>query len=152
MIEREGVFLLKFPYIENGETFEDDLFRSISAADFYDAMRNGAEPSTSQLSIPVITEAFNAAAESGVPTVYLSFSSGLSGSFDVATLVADSVRAEHPEFELHLVDTHLASVAEGLLVYEAINQREKGLTAADLHPIEFDKYKALLDKYKLPLD
>lgn len=132
VIDREGVRLLEFPYIMDGETFADDLFQSVGAAEFYGGMRKGAEPSTSQLSIPVITEAFNAAAESGVPTVYLSFSSGLSGSFDVAVLVADQVRAEHPDFELHLVDTHLASVAEGLLVYEALHQREKGLTAAEL--------------------
>ena len=34
--------------------------------------------------------------------------------------------------ELHIVDTKLASVAEALLVYEAIRQRESGLTAAEL--------------------
>jgi len=67
-----------------------------------------------------------------VPAVYLSFSSALSGSYDAAMLVRDQVLAEHPGFELHVVDTHLASVAEGLLVAEAISQRAKGLTAAEL--------------------
>ena len=40
--------------------------------------------------------------------------------------------AEHPDAELYLVDTHLASVAEGLLVHEALRQRDKGLTAREL--------------------
>lgn len=132
VVEREGVYLLKFPYILDGQTYEDDLFQSVSASEFYGAMRKGAEPSTSQLSMPVLIDAFNAAVDSGVPTVYLSFSSGLSGSFDVATLVFEQVRAAHPDFELYLVDTHLASVAEGLFVYEAINQRDKGLSASEL--------------------
>ena len=129
---QEGVHLLRFPYILEGETFEDDLFQTTTAHDFYDAMRKGAAPSTAQLSIPVLTEAFSAAAARGVPAVYLSFSSALSGSYDAAMLVRDQVLAEHPGFELHVVDTHLASVAEGLLVAEAISQRAKGLTAAEL--------------------
>ena len=129
---QEGVHLLRFPYILEGETFEDDLFQTTTAHDFYDAMRKGAAPSTAQLSIPVLTEAFSAAAARGVPAVDLSFSSALSGSYDAAMLVRDQVLVEHPGFELHVVDTHLASVAEGLLVAEAISQRAKGLTAAEL--------------------
>ena len=42
------------------------------------------------------------------------------------------IMAEHPDAELYLVDTHLASVAEGLLVHEALRQRDKGLTAREL--------------------
>ncbi|WP_165170733.1 DegV family protein [Adlercreutzia sp. ZJ242] len=132
VVDREGVYLLKFPYILDGQTFEDDLFQSVSAPEFYDAMRKGAEPSTSQISMPVIIDAFNAAVDSGIPTVYLAFTSGMSGSYDVAMLVYEQVRAAHPDFELYVVDTRLASVAEGLFVYEAVNQREKGLSAAEL--------------------
>ena len=120
---QEGVHLLRFPYILEGETFEDDLFQTTTAHDFYEAMRKGAAPSTAQLSIPVLTEAFSAAAARGVPAVYLSFSSALSGSYDAAMLVRDQVLAEHPGFELHVVDTHLASVAEGLVVAVAFSQR-----------------------------
>lgn len=132
VIEQEGVYLLKFPYIVGSTSYEDDMFRTVSAHDFYDSMRSGSEPSTSQLSIPVLKEAFEMAAQTGVPTVYLSFSSGLSGSFDVAMLVRDQVLAEYPHFELYVVDTRLASIAEGTLVFEAINQRERGLSASEL--------------------
>lgn len=132
LVDREGITLLRFPFIMNGEVRNDDMFRTQSAHDFYDAMRAGAEPSTSQLSIPVLTEAFEAAVASGVPTVYLSFTSGLSGSFDAALLVRDQVLADHPEAKLYVVDTMLPSIAEGVLVYEAMRQREKGLTAEEL--------------------
>ena len=132
LVDRDGVYLLKFPYIMDGESLDDDLFRTRTAADFYGAMREGAEPSTSQVSIPALTEAFEAAAASGVPTVYLCFSSGLSGSYDAAVLVRDQVAAAHPGAELYVVDTHLASIAEGLLVYEALEQRAKGLTAEEM--------------------
>lgn len=95
-------------------------------------MRKGAEPSTAQVTLQTLTDTFTAAAEEGTPAVYLAFSSGLSASFDAACVVRDQVLAEHPDFELHIVDTHLASVAEGLLVYEALVQHEKGMSAAEL--------------------
>lgn len=132
LVDQEGVYLLRFPYIVGSTSYEDDMFRTVSAHDFYDTMRAGSEPSTSQLSMPLLMETFEKAAELGVPTVYLSFTSGLSGSFDVATLVRDQVLADHPDFELYVVDTRLASIAEGLLVFEAINQRERGLSASEL--------------------
>ena len=132
MVERAGVTLMKFPYIVDGGTYEDDLFASTTPEAFYGAMRKGAEPTTAQLSLQTLTETFTAAAQEGTPTVYLAFSSGLSATFDMACVVRDQVLAEYPDFELYLVDTHLASVAEGLLVGEALIQYEKGMTAAEL--------------------
>ena len=64
------------------------------------------------------------AIESGVPTVYLSFTSGLPAAQHGGVMMRDQLIAEHPEAELHAVDTYLASVAEALLVYEALNQRD----------------------------
>lgn len=132
VVRRPGVTLMKFPYTVDGGTFEDDLFESVSAEAFYGAMRKGAEPSTAQVTLQTLTDTFTAAAEEGTPAVYLAFSSGLSASFDAACVVRNQVLAEHPDFELHIVDTHLASVAEGLLVYEALVQHEKGMSAAEL--------------------
>ncbi len=132
LLDRPGVEVLEFPYIMSDGEHHDDLYRSTSAHEFYQAMRDGEEPTTAQLAVPVIREVFEHAIESGTPTVYLSFTSGLSGSFDAACLVRDQLLAEHPEAELYVVDTLQASVAEGVLVYEALRQYEKGLTAREL--------------------
>ncbi len=132
LVDQPGITLLRFPYIIDNGTFEDDLFQSVTAKEFYDGMRKGKEPSTAQLSIPVIEETFRSAAEAGTPTVYLSFTSGLSGSYDAAMLVRDRIVEEYPGFELYVVDTLLASVAEGFLVFEAISQWERGATAKEL--------------------
>lgn len=132
LVKSEGIILLKFPYILDEETIEDDLFQSVTAKEFYDGMRKGKEPSTAQLSVPVLQDTFRQAAETGIPTVYLSFTSGMSGSYDVAMLVRDQILEEFPGFELYVVDTKLASIAEGFLVFEAIAQWEKGLSAKDL--------------------
>lgn len=132
VVDRDGVYLIEFPFLFGEEEHLDDLGRSMSAHDFFERMRAGEQPTTAQVSISAFTQAFETAAQSGVPTVYLSFSSGLSGSYDVSTIVYDQVKERYPDMELHIVDTKLASVAEALLVYEAIRQRESGLTAAEL--------------------
>ncbi len=107
MVKRDGVTLMKFPYIVDGGTYEDDLFESSSAEAFYNAMRKGAEPSTAQVSLQTLTETFTEAAKAGVPTVYLAFSSGLSATFDAACVVRDQVLAEYPDFELQIGRAHV---------------------------------------------
>ena len=133
MVDKPGITLLKFPYFFGDTEYADDLFQSTTAKEFYDRMRAGAFPTTAQLPLSNLVETFTEVAESGVPTVYLSFSSGLSKSFDVALMARDQVLAEHPDMELHLVDTLLAQSAQGLFTLEAIKQWEAGLSAKELY-------------------
>lgn len=132
VIDVPGVELLRFPYMIDGEEHFDDMFTSLPVSEFYTRMRKGADVSTAQIPITTITETFERAIESGVPTVYLGFSSGLSGTFGTISLICDQLVEQHPDAELYVVDTKLASIAEGLLVYEAIRQRARGLSAREL--------------------
>lgn len=132
VVDREGVYLLEFPYFDSAGEHLDDLYRSRSSKDFFDGMRNGEEPTTAQLSPLVLRSAFEWAHEQGLPTVYLSFSSGLSGTFDAACLLLEQMREELPGLDVRIVDTKLASIAEAFLVYEAMRQREKGFDADEL--------------------
>lgn len=132
IVEREGVYLLQFPYIDGAGEHLDDLYKTSTAKEFYDGMRNGNEPHTAQIPIPAIREAFQWAYDQGKPAVYLGFSSGLSGTFDTIALQLEQMKAELPDLDIRIVDTKLASIAEALLVYEALRQREKGLTAEEM--------------------
>ncbi len=133
-IDAPGVELIEFPFILDGQEHVDDLFRSMAPKKFYDVMRDKKResPSTAQLPMNTLIEAFVRACESGVPTVYLSFDSALSGSYDVACLACEEVLGQYPAAELYVVDTKLASIAEGLLVLGALEQREKGLSAQEM--------------------
>lgn len=132
VVDREGVYLLKFPYIDGEGEYLDDLFSTRTAHDFYEAMRNGSEPHTAQIPMTALREAFEWAHEQGKPAVYLGFSSGLSGTFDTACLYLEQVKQEIPDLDVRMVDTQVASIAEGFLVYEAMRQRERGLTADEM--------------------
>lgn len=78
--------VLHFTYTEgNGDEGlcgVDDLFVSRTAHEFYEAMRNGAAPQTSQPSQHEFESAFREAIESGIPAVYLAFDSGISGCYE----------------------------------------------------------------------
>ena len=80
--------VLHFTYTEgNGDEGlcgVDDLFVSRTAHEFYEAMRNGAAPQTSQPSQHEFESAFREAIESGIPAVYLAFDSGISGCYEGA--------------------------------------------------------------------
>jgi DegV family protein with EDD domain len=132
LIDREGVYLLKYPYTDSSGEHLDDLYQSISDHDFYEGMRNGEEPQTAQIPMVAFNEAFDWAHNEGLPCVFLSFSSGLTGTFDTAQIILEQKKQEHPGLELYAVDTKLASIAEALLVYEALRQRERGLSAKEL--------------------
>ncbi len=134
-----GVTILPFHYVEAGKADgglcgDDDLFQSRSAHEFYDAIRHGAAPMTSQPSQLEYDEAFRAAYESGVPTVVFCISSGISGGYNGAVASLDRLKEAHPDEEvrIYVVDTRIASTALTLLVNEACNQRDAGLNAEQL--------------------
>lgn len=95
-------------------------------------LREGASPSTSQVSPAKLDETFRKAAQSGVPTVYLGFSSGLSSNFESSERLLDQVRIDFPEAEIYAVDLLVGSTPEGLMIYEALRQWESGLTAKEM--------------------
>ncbi len=132
LVSEQGVKLLKFPYLMNGAECFDDLFLTGSAHSFYEQMRQGAMPSTAQIPYLAIKEVWREAAQSGIPTVYLCFSSALSGTFNTVQTLLEETQEEFPDAELYLVDTALASIAEGFLINEAFRQRNLGLSAHDL--------------------
>jgi DegV family protein with EDD domain len=123
---------IKFSFTMSDGEHLDDLGVSMSSHEFYERMRKGEEPKTAQVPYAHIRRSLEAAMQSGVPTVYLCFTAALSGTFDVASLVAHDLQAMYPDNELYVVDTKLPSVAEGLLVKEAIRQLDRGLTAQEM--------------------
>ena len=132
VVDTLGVEVVSFPYAIDGQEQLDDFGRSFSHAEFYGAMRAGSHATTMQVPRQVYLDSFRAHAEAGEPVLYLSFSSALSGTFDVAWLAREEVLAEFPDAEIRLVDTRAASVAEGLLVYEAARLWRDGASPAEL--------------------
>ena len=137
-LDEHEVGVLHFTYTESGKPDGglhgvDDLFESRSAHEFYDAIRAGAQPMTSQPSPAEFEEVFRAALATGKPVVYLAFSSGLSGCYEGALSVQARLRDElGADIPLYVVDTRMASTTQALYIVEAIRQRDAGLTAKQM--------------------
>jgi DegV family protein with EDD domain len=132
LVESYNVEVMPFTYILDDGEHLDDLWTSMSPHEFYERMRKGELTSTSQVPYGTIHETLARAAQSGVPTVFICFSSCLSGTYESIVSVWDNLKGDYPEAELYIVDSKLASAAEGLLVMEAMRQCDRGLTASEL--------------------
>ena len=94
---------------------------------FYDDMRRGKIVTTSQISPQRYADFFREELEQGHDVLFISMSSGISGSFNSASIAATDLREEFPDRKLRLVDALGASLGEGLLALWAVRYREFGL-------------------------
>ena len=53
VVDRPGVQLLEFPYIDEKGEHSDDFYRSVTPHEFYEGMRAGSQPSTAQVPVTV---------------------------------------------------------------------------------------------------
>lgn len=136
-MEQLSLTYVPFSYHDTSEialSGPDDLFQSINAHDFYNAMRKGAHPMTSQPSQADFDTLFQKMYESKTPAVYFSLSSGISGAFEGAQLALARLQEAHPdeEIRIYIVDTRLASTALTLFIEAACKKRDEGLNAEQL--------------------
>ncbi len=138
-IDAANITCLPFTYTEAGKPNggfhgEDDLFQSITSHDFYEMIRRGAAPMTSQPSQAVYEKAFRNALATGMPTVCICLSSGLSGAYNGACMALTRLQEEmgREDLPIYIVDSHIGSTTQNLYVEEAIRQRDAGLSAEEL--------------------
>lgn len=89
---------------------------------------NSMPPRTSQPPAGRFEQVYRSLSAEGAEIISLHLSSRLSGTFGTAGLAAATV----PEARIHLVDTLLASMAQGILVIEAAKMAAEGKSAAEI--------------------
>lgn len=117
----------------DGQDYPNDLAgTAISNQEFYKRIRAGKLATTSAVNVGQFQDAMRRVLESGRDIVCVCFSSALSTTYQSAVIAAEDLRAEFPEAEIHVVDSLSASLGQGLLLYLTVEQKRKGLTAAEL--------------------
>lgn len=125
--EKYDIPYISLRYTIDGETYDDN--HTVSAADFYNKMRNGSTPTTTQPS-PEIAEEFirNEIFQKDTDILFIAFSSGLSGTYNSVSLAANNIMEEDPSRKIIVIDSLAASTGEGLIVYKAIQYKNAGHT------------------------
>jgi DegV family protein with EDD domain len=106
--------------------------REMSYEEFYDRIRKGAMPVTSQVNPKTYTDFFKAYLEQGLDILYICFTTGLSGSYQSACIAAEDLLEKYPERKIKVLDSLCASVGEGVFVYNAAMKKKAGMDIDEL--------------------
>lgn len=107
------------PYTLDGKEYFDDLGQTLDHKSFFDAMRQGAHPTTSALNETVYEEYFEPILAEGKDILFLAFSSQLSGTINAMRSARENLLEKFPERTFLIVDTLSISGPQTLLVLKA---------------------------------
>ncbi len=119
------------PYVSltcsyDGNEYIDDFGQTLPYTKFFEDIRKGAIPKTSQPSSQAIYDKFLEFVSKGMDILYICVSSGLSGTFNGINIAKTMILEDYPEADISIVDTLTASLGEGLLLIKAVEMKESG--------------------------
>ena len=101
-------------------------FREMSKKKFYELIRGGEIGKTNGANIQDIIDTMVEKLKQGLDVLFLSFSSGMSCSYQNACIAAKTAQEEYPDARIEVVDTLAGSVGLGLLTYLAAKKKAAG--------------------------
>lgn len=122
--EENGVPVISLSYILDGVTYED--MNGLSGKEFFDKIRAGSMPTTSQINPEQAKTALEPIVKEGKDILYIGFTSGLSGSYNSVRMAAEELQEDYPDRKIIAIDSLCASMGEGLLLYKAVQLKEQG--------------------------
>ncbi len=93
---------------------------------FYERMRNGEMPTTNAVIPDEAQNSFESYLKEGYDVLHISFSSGLSASYNNARIAINELSEQYPDRKIIQVDSLCASLGQGLLVHYAVTMKENG--------------------------
>lgn len=137
--------LLQIPqYYSIGDTIYEGA-GGIEPTEFYKMMREGVMPQSQAINPAVVEDTFRSVLDDGKAILYLSFSGALSGSCDIARMVAKQlIEEDYPEGQIEIVDTLTVSLGEGLLINKALQLQAQGKSIEEIRDwLEENKHHQL---------
>ncbi|MBQ2688005.1 MAG: DegV family protein [Clostridia bacterium] len=131
--EEIGVSYICTTFRLNGTTYPDDLGKTITYKEFYKAMADGADTSTSQINQDEFKDYFRELLKSGKDLLHLSLSSGISGTYNSARLAIEEMRQEFPDRKIYHVDSLAASSGYGLFMAKLSELKAQGMSIEELY-------------------
>ena len=130
--QKRNIPFLCFHFNMDGKEYLDDLGQSMSFEEFYKRIAAGALPTTSQVNMAQFIEFFESFLADGKDILHISFSSGLSGTYNSAVMAREELLQKYPNRKILVVDLLAASSGYGLLVDLAADLRDGGGTLEDV--------------------
>lgn len=143
LIEEYNLEVLSLKYFAGDKAY--DGYTKGSDPDFkafYDMTRKKEPLSTTLVSPELCMEVFERILAEGNDLLYIGFSSGLSGTYQVAHNILEDFKEKYPERKIFDVDSLAASLGQGLLVHHAVMLKNDGKSIEEVYTwLEQNKLK-----------
>ena len=128
----EGISLLPCDYTVDGEpfTYWGDV-DSFDAHSFYEGLRNGTVVRTTLLNTSLFLSRFAPILTQGIDIIYISMSSGISGTYNAARIAAQELMDLYSGRFVHIVDSLGCGFGNGLLAVRAAKLSREGVSARE---------------------
>ncbi len=131
--EKYSIDYVKMNYVLDGIEYPASLdWETHSAKEFYDFLRQGQRIKTTQVAREAFVECFKSYLDKGMDVVYISCSSALSGSVNLAFVIAKELEKEYPDNKVYCVDSLCSSLGQGMMVLYAAVLRDEGKNAKEV--------------------
>lgn len=125
--EKYDVDYVAMNYVIDGTEYVASLdWETHSAKEFYDFMRNGKRATTTQVPREAFISKFTHYLKEGKDVLYISCSSALSGSVNLAKVIAAELAEEYKDNKVVCVDSLCSSLGQGFMVIRASELRKEG--------------------------
>ena len=133
IIKKYDIKYLGCHYFVNGKSYTDDLGKTMSIEEFYRYIREGADTSTSQVSVGEYVDHFRELLLDGCDILHTCLSSGISNTVQSATAAAEMLKSEFPKRKIYIVDSLCASSGFGLFNVLLAQRKEAGADIDSLY-------------------
>lgn len=136
-----GIRIVHLTLIVDGEEMQFTSTEGFDYDGYYEKLKNGMKASTSQVNPAQFAKCFESILEAGEDVLYIGLSGGVTGSISSARTAASDLLDDYPDRQIRIVDSLGASLGQGILVVEAAECREKGMSLDETADhIDFQKY------------
>lgn len=129
LVQELGVLVIPMEFMLDEQVYHNyPDGRELSCPAFYQALREGKMPRTTQINTAAFLEAFEPVLQQGRDILYIGFTSGLSATYERSCMAAKELMERYPERRIVAVDSRCASMGEGFLVELCVEQQRAGAT------------------------
>ena len=123
--------IIPFSYFIDGQEhtcLDTDAFNGDA---YYSMLKGSVKVTTTQIIPETYAEYFKPVLESGSDIIFVSMSSGISGSCQSALVAANDLSESFPNRRIEVIDTLGASLGEGLVALQAARLRDAGIPTSE---------------------
>ena len=129
---RKNIRMLPCAYTLDGAAgiYTGDL-ESFDSHAYYEGLKKGRVVKTSLLNTHLFLSEFRPVLEAGQDVICVVMSSGISGTYNAASMAAEELMEDFPDRYVHIVDSQGCGLGGGMLAIRAVRLAQAGMSSRD---------------------